>query len=402
MGSNWRIVEYRGREALEQLEADWRRLYAAMPLRTGFHAYEAHVAYVDLFVEAPERFRCLVLRDADGVRAICPLEARVERALGPPIPVWAVPRHPHIPVCDVICPEDDARRELLPALLDYLRRKPEGRPLLVLGPLPADSVLWEGLRRLTASRYCARATMPAAVFDCEQSFDELMSRLTKHFRRNLRAHRKKLGALENVRRVTAVGDGIEHEFERFLELEASGWKGESSTKLAIIVRPGHPTFYRTLSTTLGSQGGEDRCEINSLYADGRCIASQFCMRTGGEYSISKIAYDEQYSRLSPGLLLMEETVERCCKDPALERLNLQTDGAWQRDWRPDLLAMQQAHLAIGPVSGQSLVALLRCRFGPLRQLGRWLGLKRGTAQAATHKRAGAGRDSNDSGRDDCR
>ncbi len=304
MDSGWHIVEHRGRAALEELKADWQRLYAAMPLRTGFHAYETHLAYFDLLMAAPKRFRCLALRDADTVRAIVPLEARLERV--PPIPVWGVPLHPHLMVSDVICPEDDARRALLPALLDYLRHRPEGRPLLVLGPLPADSVLWEGLQRLSGGHYSTRATMPAAVFDCERSFDEFSSRLSKHFRRNLRAHGKKLGSLENVRHVTATGAGIEDEFERFLELEASGWKGKSGTGSAIQLRPGLTAFYRTLASTLGIGWGEDRCEINSLYADGRCIASQFCMRTGSEYSIPKIAYDEEYSRLSPGLLLMEE------------------------------------------------------------------------------------------------
>jgi hypothetical protein len=279
-------------------------------------------------------------------------------------------------VCDVICPEDDARRALLPNLLDYLRRRPEGRPLLVLGPLPADSVLWEGLQRLPGSRHCTRTTMPAAVLDCEQSFDELMSRLNKHFRRNLRAHRKKLGALQNVGRVAVTRDEIEGEFERFLELEASGWKGKSRTGLAIKLRPGHPAFYRTLARTFGTGMGEDRCEVNSLYADGRCIASQFCLRTGTEYSIPKIAYDEGYSRYSPGQLLFWETLKRCCEDNEIRRLNTLTSPAWMHVWHPDLLAMQQAYLAIRPLSGRPLIAYLRFRFGPLRELAQWLGLSR--------------------------
>ncbi len=383
MGPSWHIVEYRGRGGLEQLEADWRRLYAAMPLRSGFQAYEAHVAYLDLFMANPERFRCLALRDADGVRAICPLEARVERVLGPPIPIWGVPRHPHMPVCDIICPEDDARRELLPALLGYLRHRQEGRPLLVLGPLPADSVLWEGLQRLPGGRYCTGATMPADVFDCTQSFDELMSRLNKDFRGTLRKRWRRLSALDDVcfTTVTEAGD-LPGALDVFFQVEASGWKGESGTGSAIQLHPELVAFYRTLASTLGSQGGEDRCEINSLYADGRCIASQFCVRTGGEYSIPKTAYDEDYSRHSPGQLLFEHTLERCCKDSEIRRLNTLTSPAWMNVWDPDLLAMQQAYLAIGPSPGRSLIALLRFRFGPLPELVHRLGLKRGTAERA--------------------
>lgn len=383
MAANWSMLEYRGREALERLEGDWRRLYAAMTLRTGFHAYETHVAYFDLLMAEPEKFRCLALLDGQSVRAICPLEARVERVLGPSIPVWGVPLHPHMVVSDVICPEDDARRQLLPALLDYLRHRAGGRPLLVLGPLPADSVLWEGLHRVPGGRNCTHATMPAHVFDCEQPFDELMSRLTKHFRSKLRRNSRRLFALDDVRfvNVTEAAD-LPCELKAFLQVEASGWKGESGTGSAIQLHSELVAFYRTLTSTLGNHCGEDRCEINSLYADGRCIASQICMRTNGEYVMPKIAYDEEYARLTPGLLLFEQTLERCCKDSEIRQLNFLTSPAWMDVWHPDLLDMQQAHLAIGGWSGRPLIAMLHFRFGRGREMVHWLRrrLKRGTAE----------------------
>jgi hypothetical protein len=73
MAASWSIVEYRGREALEQLEADWRRLCADMSPRTGFHAYETHAAYLSRLMATPEEFRCLAVTDGRDVRAICPL-----------------------------------------------------------------------------------------------------------------------------------------------------------------------------------------------------------------------------------------------------------------------------------------------------------------------------------------
>jgi hypothetical protein len=391
MAASWSIVEYRGRDALKQLEADWRRLYAAMSFRTGFQAYEAHVAYFDLLMAAPERFRCLALRDGQSVRAICPLEARVEGVLGPSIPVWGVPLHPHMMVSDVICPEDDARRQLLPALLDYLRHRPEGRPLLVLGPLPADSVLWEGLRRLPSGYSCTNATGAADVFDCERSFDELSSRFTANFRSKLRRQSRRLSTLDDVGFVNVMeAADLPCELEALLQVEASGWKGESGTGSAIKLHPKLVAYYRTLTSTLGTRGAEDRCEINSLYADGRCIASQFCMRTGGEYVMPKIAYDEEYSRLTPGLLLFEQTLERCCKDNEIRRLNFLTSPAWMNVWHPDQLAMQQAHLAIGHWCGRPLIAMLRFRFGRGREMVHWLRrrVKRGTDEGANRHAAG--------------
>ena len=105
-----RVVEHRGRAGLDQLAGDWRRLSAAMATSTAFHTYETHVAYVDHLAVAPERLRYVVLADGREVRAICPLEARTDRTLGIPIPVWGAPWHPHWPLADVICPENEVRQ----------------------------------------------------------------------------------------------------------------------------------------------------------------------------------------------------------------------------------------------------------------------------------------------------
>lgn len=134
-GPTWKVVEYRGRPGLEQLEVDWRRLYDDMPKTSRYHAYESHLAYLDHLCEAPALSRYLALTDGQRVRAICPPEARQDTSLGMSIPVWGVPLNSHWVVTDVVCPEDEARRVLTPALLAHLRKAPEGRALLALGAL---------------------------------------------------------------------------------------------------------------------------------------------------------------------------------------------------------------------------------------------------------------------------
>jgi len=365
---DWRVVEYRGRAALELLEADWRRLYAAMPTRSSAQLYEAHLAFFDHLMRSPERFRCLALTDGRGVRAICPLEARVDRSLGVPLPAWAIPRHLLTPVADAVYADDEAARALAPAVVAYLRPRMEGRSLLVLGPAPVDCVLWEGVERLDPSRRTAQVTHRLSVFDCEQSFDELMSRLGKHFRRNLRSHRKKLDRLDAVRFVTAADKAaLGAALEQLLEIEASGWKGATGTRTAIRFKPRQPGFFKALATTFD---GDDRCEINELYVEDRCIASEFCIRTGGEYARIKIGYDEAFSTLGPGQLVLLDTLERLCHDPDIRCFNMMSGAAWLDDWRPDKLVLQQTHVALGRWSGVPLTMLLRFRFGPGRAIAR--------------------------------
>ena len=379
----WNIVEHRGRAGLVELEADWRRLYAAMPRRTGCHIYEAYLAHVDQFMGTPDELRCLALSDGQRVRAICPLVPRVDRILGPPLPAWQSPTLCHMGLADIICPEDDARQALAPALVAHLRRHHDGRRLLLLGPLPDDSVVWDGLRRLGKGRYRSNAPVGEHFLDCSKPFDELMSRLPTKFRGELRRRRRKLDALPDVRFVTAAGGAdLAAEFETFLEVEASGWKGESGSRTAVRLRRGTLPFYRAL---LAVRGDEDYCEVNALYAEGRCIASQLCLRTGSEYACLKIGYDERYSALSPGLLLRQYMVERCCQDPGIRRMNWLSEAPWHLVWDPGTITMRYAYVAPGRWSGPPLMALLHLRLGPVRHFVRWA---RGEPEAPRAGRAG--------------
>lgn len=366
--ATWTIVEYHGHTGLERLEDDWRRLYAASPSRSSYHAYEAHRAYAELLCDAPEKLRYLALTDGCQVRAICVLEAKLERTLGVPIPVWRVTYQPHSPLGDVICPEDEARRTVVPALIRYLRHHAGGRHLLILGPLPKDSALWDGLDRLHPSEYCVEQPMSSFVFDCTKPFEDHVAGWSRSFRRDLRRHRQKLKALGEVRYVSRSEEpALGEAFQEFLDVEASGWKGEAGTRSAIRFRGRQPGFFGALAS-LNHDG--DHCEINALYADGRCLASQFCMLTGREYGLHKSGYEEAFSRLSPGQLLIEQTLKRCCEDTAIDRFSLVSDSAWQRSWHPDSLPLSQGYFAIGRWSGRPLIALLRFRFGHARRFVR--------------------------------
>ena len=359
---DWRVVEYRGRAALERLEADWRRLYASMPLPQQRPPLRGHLAYLRASHE--------VARGASGasrsatageVRAICPLEARAETALGIPVPAWAIPRHLLTPVADAVYADDEAApcsgTGGRSATCASTRR---AAACSCSAPSPRTPCSWEGVRRLDPRAAARRSPTGCDVFDCAQPFDELMSRLGKHFRRNLRSHRKKLNRLDDVRFVTAADDAtLGPAFETFLDIEASGWKGAKGTRTAIRFKPNQPAFFRALATTFD---GDDRCEINALHVDGRCIASEFCIRTGAEYARIKIGYDEEYAALGPGQLILQTTLERLCQDPGVKCFNMMSGAGWLDDWHPDKLVLQQTHVALGalvrrPADGASALPL---------------------------------------------
>ena len=363
----WEIREFRGRAGLDRLEEDWRRIWAGLPLRTSFMSFEACAAHVDHIMAEPDALRCLALVDGLQVRGICLLEPRRDVRLGVPVPVWGVLWLKHGPQADVLCADDEARRRFLPALAAHVRREPEGRPLLVLGPLPSASPFWEGLRHLAPP--CLDPKESVRFMDCGTPYGELVAGLSANFRRNLNTARKRLAALADVHFVTArEPEDLERELATFLEVEASSWKGPAGT--AVKFRRRQPAFFAALAGRL--QGEAGRFEIHALYAEGRCLASILGTRTGAVFSALKTAYDPAFARVSSGQVLLARVIELCCGDPVIQRLDLVSDAPWLRGWRTEQVTLHLAYVGIQGWRGRALTALLRLRFGPMRRLARWL------------------------------
>ena len=130
-------------------------------------------------------------------------------------------------------------------------------------------------------------------------------------------------------------------------------------------------FFRDLAANL--RGEVDYCEVSALYGEGRCLASQFATRTGKTYSILKIGHDEAYRGVSPGQLLVEKMVERCCQDLGIERFDMVSDAPWLRGWRPNQVRLQVAYVVVGRWPAYPIMAaLLQLRFGPGRWCARWV------------------------------
>ncbi len=359
------LVEYHGIDGLNDLESEWRGLYARMEHPTSYDAWEVHAAYLEHLAARPSRFRCIALREEGVVSAICPLEAATDALLGLAVPVWRLPRPPHMPTADIVCVDDAVRLRFVPALIAHLRRAKEGRPLLVLGPFRLGSGMHECVKQLGSRDCCENVQGAAAYFDCTVDMDVLMGRLTRHFSRNLRSHRRRLASLEGIRFVQATNPAeVARLFESFLDLEASGWKGPTGARTAILCKKGHPAFFRRV---VGIREGDDRYEMNAIYLGDRCVAGQLCSRVASEYTIHKIGFDEGMRKLGPGQVLLEATLERCVQDPCITRLDLLSDSAWSRDWEPDVTTIESAYVSLKRLWSLPLMMLLQVRVGPARR-----------------------------------
>jgi CelD/BcsL family acetyltransferase involved in cellulose biosynthesis len=123
--------------------------------------------------------------------------------------------------------------------------------------------------------------------------------------------RKEIGRLRN--RLAELGDVRFETLERpedaplwcedFLTLEAKGWKGENGSALGR--DPATAAFFREMFAGAFAAG---RLEVLRLAVDGRPIAMLVNLHAPPGGFSYKIAFDEDYARYSPGVLIELENL----------------------------------------------------------------------------------------------
>jgi CelD/BcsL family acetyltransferase involved in cellulose biosynthesis len=101
--------------------------------------------------------------------------------------------------------------------------------------------------------------------------------------------------------------------EEFLQIEASGWKGRESSALAS--NGSERSYLKAIATEAFRRG---RLVMLALRLDGRPIAYKLDFLAGRGSFTFKIAFDENYARFSPGMLLENENVRRLHSQSQIE------------------------------------------------------------------------------------
>lgn len=181
------------------------------------------------------------------------------------------------------------------ALFLHFRGLPSG------GPLHSALEDVKGERRQAVAVHREARAMLSSDLSVQ---DYLDTSLTGKKRKELRRQSNRLadeGEVNFTRQTDA--DGIKAWCEAFLALEAAGWKGKAGSALASA--PGTSALFRE---SLAGAARRGRLERLMLSLDGRPIAMLATFLTPpGAYSY-KTAFDEDYARFSPGVLLQRENL----------------------------------------------------------------------------------------------
>jgi CelD/BcsL family acetyltransferase involved in cellulose biosynthesis len=195
------------------------------------------------------------------------------------------------------------------ALFDCLDAVPGPSLFLHLPALPENGALDRALVRVLdetsrASAIVERKERAMLASDLTPE-DYLAQSMTKKRRKELRRQKKRLSEMGELTFERLEGtECIEPWIEQFLTLEAAGWKGEAGSALKA-----NDTTYAFFADTMYACAHSGKLERLAFRLDGKPIAmlANF-ISAPGSFSF-KTAFDEDYSRFSPGLLLQIENLD---------------------------------------------------------------------------------------------
>jgi CelD/BcsL family acetyltransferase involved in cellulose biosynthesis len=244
---------------------------------------------------------------------------------------------------DVVAVDEDARR----ALWEELARLAPKR--LHLDQMRVGSAETEiACQALTSAGYGVLASVreeacPYVVLP--GTFEELLASRSRNARQQVRSRRRDLDRAGTVQfRTACCGSDVERDFEAFVRLEASGWKGREGT--AIASKPEASSFYQGFVRRAAERGW---LRLHLLELDGTLIAGSLVVAFGGEGFFLKTAFDESYAQLGPGVVVMAEMLRAACEEGLRGMDLLGRADQYKMRWTDTTRPRQRLRMYRGPV-----------------------------------------------------
>ena len=363
-GSHLRVVVlsdpaelHRYTSAMEKLAAaalEPNLYYEHWMLRAAIHAFGAGVDLRLALIFAPDPLR------PQGEPLLCglfPLE-RKRHWQGVPVSVLSLWRYPHCVLCTPLIRASHAA-ETLAAFNDWLRTGEAASALFVWQWVSADGPFQQLLSQqfhATASLFFVAEWYPRAMFRPRTDADTFLAQaISGHARRKYRRKLNRLSEGGPTEFVRPEPDEVPEWINRFLELEASGWKGREGGALALA--EADQSFFRAAALTAHERG---QLDLLALRHNGEFIAMKCNFLAAPGAFAARIAYDERYAHYSPGLLLELENIRQLHDRPQVEWMDscaIPDHPMINRLW-PDRRLMQTLVMATGRAPGALIVSLL--------------------------------------------
>lgn len=358
MDSKLSIRQYRGRSGFAEIRGAWHELMRSVSFQCFYH----HPAWFQAYFDRPDVREDMYFRCAyDGKRLVAVFPLYYRQRLG------GVIREARFPDYDGLYMPDMAVSDELS--LPELWRVMSG------ATTPGIAPMWDvfAAGAVLDQSAVARALLPSdddivtsspegkcAVFDIRQ-YDEMLRQLKKKFRGNLNNAKHKLSAEQDVSFKSVVHENeLQSAFDEFVVLEQAGWKGKPETMhqdyprpAAIGLKKSKHLFYRNVVREFGKLG---LLQILLLKIRGRTISAQINILLNDFCYVLKTAFDESFSRLSPGHLVLDFAFRQFSETGGVRHICMITDYDWFKYWNPRYMNYLRINAFRKTVRGRAISA----------------------------------------------
>lgn len=151
-----------------------------------------------------------------------------------------------------------------------------------------------------------------------------------HFRRNLnrrmRKAEKETGAL-TYKMFNSEDNNLDDWVYDGFKLESKGWKGEQGS--AVLKKTGVDEFYLNIARHFDKQG---QFYSSAIFFGETMVAFNFSLIFEGVFYLLKVAYDEDYSRYSPGHIMIYYILQDVFEKGLKEFDFLGPSMSWKLEW----------------------------------------------------------------------
>ena len=317
-------------EEFRSIKNIWDELVISKKHYRPFLDYNWFELWLDHFLNNDHLF-ILLCKDQNSVKSIFPFLIRKEKFKGIPIKKVELIGNIYSPVRNFIVGKlsDIEKEGLLLNLFDYLRTAAKW-DLIDLNPLPEEDFDLMGLKEvlnnlgLKNKEYFCFGNWYLDKIDFNG--DQYIQSRTSNIRENIKRYSKKLqrtGKLEFVMVTNSCNDEIDHYMDLYYAVYHASWKAPEMD----------PSFHRDLAKLARDKGW---LRLGFLFLDTTPIAAQLWLVSDGVAYIAKLAYDEQYKKLIPGVILSSEMMKYVIDtDRVMEIDYLIGDEPYKKDWTPN-------------------------------------------------------------------
>jgi len=364
------VAVLRGAQASGEIVAAWDDLAANAIEPNPF--YESWLLRPALEFLADGRDIQLVTVWADGkLGALLPMH-RQRQYKGLPVSTVRSWRHRHCMLCTPLVRTDGAASHVA-ALVEWLRG---AASVVELDYLPADGPVYRLLADLLPGAVVSEGYERALFRRAKDADTYIATAVPSRDRQEVRRRERRLGESGKVAHVTLrAGDSIERWLDDLMRLEAGGWKGKQGSALAST--EANRRFATEIFTAAFRRG---RLHMVGLDLDGKPLARCSTILGGGGGYAFKTAYDEAFSRFSPGVIIELDRIRALHEQPEVQWLDSFTSPGnvvLNRLWN-QRVKIQGLTFSTGIIGRLALGAR-----ATLRSAKRWLQRRRTKASAAS-------------------